>query len=252
MVDGGLQLVSKSLADHLWYASGVVALCPSIAVLGSRRPGTRVWSAFIQIPMLFVLGWPAIALFLQGHEIRGVQLETPQLAAFLLVLLMGAGNYLGTRFTISCILYALALSVIALSSSAVAPRMLADRATPRIWATGFIALSVLSARHSTNRIVSQGDRFDSLWLDFFDLFGVVWGRRIQDRINHIAARENWPGRLELHGFEWTSSPDPIILSRIEHTFRWLLRRFVDSEWIERQMARPVESESIAKSSASAP
>ena len=55
------RLLSPELADHMWYASAVLVLCPPIAVLGSRRPGTRVWTCFILLPMLFALGWPVVA-----------------------------------------------------------------------------------------------------------------------------------------------------------------------------------------------
>ncbi len=98
------------------------------------------------------------------------------------------------------------------------------------------------------------DRIDQLWLDFFDTFGVVWGRRIQDRVNFIAEKECWPTRLELQGFVWTDTSeepsfqaltdevgaitDPacaVTEARIEHTFRWLLRRFVDPPWIDERL-----------------
>jgi hypothetical protein len=82
-------------------------------------------------------------------------------------------------------------------------------------------------------------RFDRIWFDFLDQFGIVWARRIQDRINEMARREKWSVRLELDGFVddqailiSTRSVDPAIETRIEHTTRWLLRRFVDTTWID--------------------
>ena len=119
IADHLVHAVANSVADHLWYACAVLALCPAIAVLGSRRPGTRVWNWFIQVPMLFVLGWPVLTLWLQGSDVRGLQLETPQLIAYLLVLVMGAGNYLGTRFTLASLCFAAANGLIVISSSAI-------------------------------------------------------------------------------------------------------------------------------------
>ena len=105
-------------------------------------------------------------------------------------------------------------------------------------------------------------RFDRLWFDFFDLFGIVWGRRIQDRVNDIANLEQLPARLELDGFVWpqastksnlpvardgevslTNQPMSIqqerdraaVEARIEHILRWLLRRFVDASWIDSRL-----------------
>ena len=113
----------------------------------------------------------------------------------------------------------------------------------------------------SSRPVAQ-NRFDRLWFDFFDTFGIVWGRRIQDRVNFIASKENWPSRLELDGFVWSDESEPVIPgvgiesanlqnlqqdtqhqdtnvtrieSRVEYTFRWLLRRFVDPAWIDERL-----------------
>jgi len=230
----GRQL-STALSDHLWYASAVLSLCAPMSVLGSRRPGTRVWTWFILIPMLFALGWPVMTLWLQGSDVRGLQLETPQLAGYLLVLVMGAGNYFGTRFTIAGLLFVAGNSLLVISTSSAGAGILPDRWWARLLATGCMVLAVLTcARGATSASLGQSP-FDRLWLDFFDQFGVVWGRRIQDRVNFIADKERWPARLELHGFEWKSAPDVATQARIEHTFRWLLRRFVDPPWIDRRL-----------------
>lgn len=242
-------VLSPSLADHLWYASIVLALCPPIAVLGSRRPGTRVWTWFILMPMLFVLGWPVLTLWIQGSDIRGLQLETPQLLGYLLVLVMGAGNYIGTRYTFAAMFYAAANGLIALSSSAVCPGWLADRWWVRLIATGCMVVAILLA-HREASLARQGQLgFDKLWLDFFDQFGVVWGRRIQDRVNFIAVKEGWPAQLHLHGFEWKADADPGTNARIEHTFRWLLRRFVDPPWIDARLGQKSTTAQISPLSA---
>jgi hypothetical protein len=235
----------------LWYASAVVGLCPVIAVLGSRRPGTRVWTWFILIPMLFALGWPVMTLALQGSASRGLQLETPQLIAYVLVLIMGAGNYLGTRHTMAALLYMTACTMLSVSSSAAAPSWLSDRLSVRLWATCLMAAAVVMAGRSTSTTSLENDakRFDRLWLDFFDQFGIVWGRRIQDRVNFMATKEHWPARLELHGFVWNSAPDLATEARIEQTFRWLLRRFVDPPWIDQRLGAMSGNQQFATISA---
>lgn len=237
ILDFALQQLTRAAADHLWYACAVVALCPPMSVLGSRRPGTRVWTWFILIPMLFALGWPVITLWLQGSEIRGLQLETPQLLGYLLVLVMGAGNYFGTRFTIAGLLFVAANSLLVVSSSSVGAGWPPDRWWARVAATTCMGLAVLSGSWTGTRAAAPQSPFDHLWLDFFDQFGVVWGRRIQDRVNFIAHKENWSARLEMHGFDWKSEPDPTTQARIEHAFRWLLRRFVDPSWIDRRLGK---------------
>jgi hypothetical protein len=268
ITDRCLNLISPALADHLWYGCAILALCPPISVLGSRRPGTRVWTWFILLPMLLALCWPIAALWLQGSELRRLQLETPQLIAVALVLVMGVGNYCGTTYTVSALLYGCAILALVFSSSAKAPNWLSDRESTRFWVTVVTAFAILLLK-VTNR-PPAATKFDQLWFDFFDTFGIVWGRRIQDRVNYIASDEHLPFRLELHGFVWstgvteqnhssrpsaihesasesrttsipaetTKSERPIALeveARVEHVLRWLLRRFVDSEWIDERL-----------------
>lgn len=234
-LDFCLGQLPKPIADHLWYAAAIVALCPPIAVLGARRPGTRVWNWFILVPMLFALGWPVMTLFVQRSDVRGLQLETPQLAAYMLVVVMGAGNYIGTRHTLAALLYVAANSCLVISSSAVCPAWLSDQWRARSVATGSMVLAILMASLAGGRLPADASRFDRLWLDFFDQFGVVWGRRIQDRVNFMATRESWKVRLGLHGFHGNEPPDEATERRIEHTFRWLLRRFVDPPWIDARL-----------------
>ena len=126
--------------------------------------------------------------------------------------------------------------------------------------TAVMAITILSTRNST-RLAPQ-TRFDRVWFDFFDTFGIVWGRRIQDRVNFIAQKENWPLRLELDGFvanegRAPAEVDPLkldpsntsvkqpamdqtaheefVAARMDHTLRWLLRRFVDPGWIDERL-----------------
>lgn len=259
--DSCWQQIPTAIADHVWYACAVLSLCPPIAVLGSRRPGTRVWTAFILLPMLLALCWPVGASWFQGSELRGLQLEAPQLLAFVLVLVMGVGNYCGTAFTLSALLYGGSLFTMVLSSSELAPSWLTPPSTTRFWCTNVVILAVLLSKVSTRP--TPATRFDRLWFDFFDMFGLVWGRRIQDRINFIANSEGLAAHLELEGFVWSkstsefkserisdldSSQPEIQLSlrdpeiRVEEILRWLLRRFVDPVWIDERIGTEFRSQ----------
>jgi hypothetical protein len=87
---------------------------------------------------------------------------------------------------------------------------------------------------------SRRDAFESVWQDFRDFFGMVWGRRVMDRMNQTAAEEGWPVRLHFDGLAAPGTTGQIKLSpdqasRVEQVFRWLLRRFVDPEWIDERM-----------------
>lgn len=243
LFDHCLKIVSAAVADHLWYGAAVLSLCPPIAVLGARRPGNRVWTMFILLPMLFALGWPIGTLAIQGSELRGLQLETPQLMAYTLVLIMGFGNYCGTRNTVPAIIFSMALFVSVLSITSSSPSWLADRNATRFWSTAVVSMTICLMglrRKSIHR-----HSFDRVWFDFFDDFGIVWGRRIQDRINHLAASEKLPVHLDSDGFHFETSSmgensaahDQLSQTeaRVEHFLRWLLRRFVDPVWIDERL-----------------
>ena len=250
-----LQIITPAAADHVWYTVAVLSLSPPIAVLGARRPGTRVWNWFILLPMWLVLGWPVAAVWLQGGEVHGIQLETPQLIAFCLVLVMGIGNYCGTSYTLSALAYGVSVAALVLSMSIDSPTWMSNRSLTRFWCTIIMVAAVFFIRFVKRR--TPNTRFDRLWFDFFDTFGIVWGRRIQDRVNHIARKEGLLFRLELDGFVTrepfaqsrsgltsdagslpaeNASPSTMPAeARMEHLLRWLLRRFVDPAWIDRRL-----------------
>jgi hypothetical protein len=135
---------------------------------------------------------------------------------------------------------------------------MADHSTTRFWCTALMVIAVLLIQTAQRPIAAT--RFDQLWLDFFDTFGIVWGRRIQDRVNALAEREKLPLRLELDAFVWKNkpalpnsspqhsedSPHPAqsVLPvqsqieaevRLEQILRWLLRRFVNPTWIDKRL-----------------
>ena len=90
----------------------------------------------------------------------------------------------------------------------------------------------------TPRISCQGSFVYVVWSDFRNSFGVVWSRRIMERFNQQAAEGRWEVRLETEGFVWGADPDGVSResAEAERFLRWLLRRFVDDEWIDVRMA----------------
>lgn len=60
------------------------------------------------------------------------------------------------------------------------------------------------------------------------------------RINEVAQREQWPWILTDNGLKPISNEsqpacDPEADPRVNHTFRWLLKPFVDPEWIDERL-----------------
>lgn len=244
---------SNGWVDLGWYFAAVGLLCPGIAVLGARRPGASAWAFFVLLPLVLVLMWPAVASFQVARPADPIEIEVPALVGFGLVLIMSGGNYFGTRYTLSTFYYAAAIVLIVVPMSVAAPDFFPERSTARFMATlGFLLAIAETSRRSKPILTDEISRFDILWFDFMDSFGMVWAKRVMDRVNESARHEKWAMRLELHGFVPTAEP-PVAESptadellrmeeRIEHTFRWLLKRFVNPEWIDARLAKPAESQ----------
>lgn len=237
------------LTDQLWYAVSLVMLCSLVAVLGARSPGARVWSWFVLLPLLLVLGWPAMTAWYAGVPTNRLHLELPALLGYGLVLLMSAGNYLGTRFSLPAILLAAALALLVVPLATTGLGFLSESEPTRLWATIALAASAVLALKqaaSVARPASDSEQdatlrpFNGLWIEFRDCFGIVWAKRILERVNDRAQAEGWPARLHMEGLVW--SRDHVdeqtrrwTAERIDHTLRWLLRRFVDPEWIDARL-----------------
>jgi len=243
---------SRETAAQLLYWTGIVSLCPGIAVLGAKRPGSRVWNLFILIPLLLVLGWPAVTVWrLDGPRLFAA--EIPVLAGLGLVLVMGTGNYLGTRYGMAALCYGLAVLAVIAPVTVLFPaqkRAEEAAATPQgifLLATVLLGVSGTLAWRAA-RTPPGGTRGTTrLWSDFREAFGVVWGKRLQDRLNQEAVRENWGGVVGFAGLEWpeasvaTAEDRLQVEKRFEHHLLWLLRRFVDRSWIDERTDLPAEA-----------
>lgn len=238
LATGVLGLLNAPWNDMAWYCVAVLLLCPLIAVLGARRPGVAVWNWFVVLPLLAVLGWPVAAAASYGGNPGSLILDSPHLLGIVLVLVMGCGNYLGTRFQASAVLLAATVILLTLPLASVAhwPLTTAHARLIAVWCTGGSALLAWFAARCATAGPPGPDR---VWRDFRDQFGIVWANRIQDRVNERAVQEAWPVRLERAGFappgSSTTAAPPQTSERVEHTLRWLLRRFVDDEWIDARL-----------------
>ncbi|QDU39910.1 hypothetical protein Mal4_42640 [Maioricimonas rarisocia] len=231
--------VSAGVADQLWYLVSVVSLCPWIAVLGAQRPGVRVWNAFVLLPLIAVLIWPAATLWIRGHVPAQFGLELPMVIGYGLVLVMGGGNYVGTAFAPAAILLMLAqVALLAPAVPFISEALLPTETARRVASLLLMAGAVL-AWWIGRRRAPAGSTYDAVWFDFADRFGIVWALRIRERINDRARQEKWRARLEPQGFVWEAALDEQTRretgARIDHTLRWLLRRFVDEPWLNERL-----------------
>jgi hypothetical protein len=254
-----LRPLEPGLADQLWYAAGILGLCPPIAVLGSRRPMSQVWSLFILIPLLLVFAWPACSDWSHRFQSSHWKLEEPMFVGFCLVLVMGLGNFLGTRLGLASLLWSAAQFLVVAPLGPVAKLGMAPDFRTRMWAVLLLIAGVWWGRLRCHLARSARSPLDNLWLSYREAFGLVWGKRLQDRFNFNARNAQTGFRLFRHGFALVDDreiPQPGELTPeqcefAEYTLRWLLRRFVDPEWIDERLAAGSRS-STSKSDSTHP
>ena len=236
---------SPEVQSQSLYWTAIASLCPGIAVLGAKRPGSRVWNLFIVVPLVLVLGWPAVTVW-RADGPRLFTAEWPVLGGLLLVLIMGTGNYLGTRFAGAAALYSAATLVLVAPASVAMTHSRADLAGATHWM--FLAATLLLGtaawlawRASRTGTASGITGTARLWNDFRETFGIVWGTRLRERLLQEAHREKWPASAipGIEGLEYaegaTAEDRRQAEARYRHHLLWLLRRFVDPEWIEARM-----------------
>lgn len=233
-------VIRPGVVDQLWYLTAVSALCPLIAILGARRGRIVDWSLFVLLPLIAVLEWPAIVQCRRCWNGQRLELELPSLIAFSLVLIMGAGNFVGTRFTRSAIVWIVTWSLVVWTFSG----SFGQNRAPREPVYSYLTISLLVFWMATAKAVSRRSEatgWDSVWQDYRNLFGTAWAFRLMTRINEVAQRDEWPWTLTSDGFRLVSlgmeyPGEPHSDPRVDQTMRWLLKQFVDPEWIDERLA----------------
>ena len=240
--------IPPGILDQFWYLTAVSALCPFVAMLGARRGRLVEWSLFIVLPLIVVLEWPALAQISACLNGQRLELETPTVLGYFLVLTMSLGSYIvyPTRFSPAIICWAHAWGAAILSLNNSLTESIAAYSPIRVGNHVYlaIALQVLSwcAMYWASKHQSRCVGWDRVWHDFQGWFGGVWAARIMARINEVALREQWPWRLTPDGLRPVSPdmPNPCSATtdpKVEHAFRWLLKPFVDPEWIDARLDR---------------
>lgn len=227
--------------DQWWYWVAVVSLVPPIAVLGAKRPGSEAWNYFVLVPLVLVLGWPALTVWTMAGP-GALRVETPVLIGFVLVLVMGCGNYIATQLAFPALLYALSVVLVLAPCSTVSAGQGVSPETYRLAGAVCLLLSVGWARMILWQTTLEASGPSRVWNDFREMFGIVWMKRAMDRINEeFAEREQWPARLGTDGLEWPEPPTAAqrthVEARLTYALHWMLRRFVDPEWIDQRLGK---------------
>lgn len=235
--------VSPGILDQLWYLTAVSALCPFVAVLGARRGRLLEWSLFIVLPLIVVLEWPALAQLTRCWHGQRLELETPALLAFGVVMLMSMGNYAvdpqGTSATVIAWIGTWLLLGFGLVLGVDWEQFTGEHFQQLLAVVVFQASVWLHVQEGSKRNRHYLD-WDRVWFDYQKFFGLVWTLRLMARVNEVAERDQWPWRLTPIGMQPASRDAPHPGSptsdpRVDHTFRWLLKPFVDPEWIDERL-----------------
>ena len=237
--------VAVQIRTALLHLSVTVQLTPLISILGARRPGVRAWPWFVILPMLLVFQWPSASQVMAESAGTAVVIERPSSLGLMFVVVMGAGNYFGTRFTCAAVLGALGIFT---QHFAVSEWAIDLGVSPgNVWlvaaGTTVVCIAVLQTGLGTRTDAPTG-LWQELWVDYRDIFGIVWARRVADRVNQFAVRESWNHRLTLDGFvsadaepsTQTEARNDQVTGREGRVLCWILRRFVDREFLERYLA----------------
>mgnify|MGYP003618512539 FL=1 len=218
------------------YASAVLAVAPTPALLGAKRPQAAAWQVIV-LTLVAVLLLPVVQGWAFGDGRPRIHALCQLIVAALLFI--GAAYYLPTRFA------GPALAVVA-AQAAVAWGPLFEFHEPRLLVEQGPLVGLLAAAGAVAWCFRPADRSATvglarLWCDFCDLYGVVWGLRVAERMNDAARRHGRPVEFAWKSIEWRTAeapPDPDAAHRIERELRSLLRRFVDHDWIARRMNPP--------------
>ncbi|HEX4129098.1 MAG TPA: hypothetical protein VHZ24_03585 [Pirellulales bacterium] len=215
----------RNLPSPIAHLALVLSLAPGVAVLGAKRPQHHAWQ-WIVLTLVVVLGLPAFeaTMLRAGAPI----VLHPARAGFILVLmLVTLGNYLPTRQAPAAMSFAAGqVLLLARYLPSLASRYGTESATAplALWTFALVAAALVAW------LPRRVSRWDRLWLDFRDAYGVVWALRVADRFNAANRANGRSAQItwrRAHGGP-AGEPDPAS----QHVLRMLLLRFVSPAWLD--------------------
>jgi hypothetical protein len=227
-------IADDNAGQALRYAARMLLLCPTISLLGVKRPQDGPWN-FVVTSLWGVLALPAAeALFLN----TGQPLEISGFRSWFVLVLLSASlvNTLPTRH------WPAALA--ATGGQCVLLGRYLPLPVPQFpfdTEAGLGLLALAAALYALRPPRRSSNSLDQLWFDFRDSFGLFWGLRVQERIQASAKMYDWP--VALHWSGWKAADgkpvqnlNDIPRQEITTTFRGLLRRFVSNDWIDARLS----------------
>jgi hypothetical protein len=214
------------------FIAAALTLCPTVAVLGAKRPQDRAWN-FVVLALWGIVSLPSLL----SPALRG--------AILWVLILLPAINYLPTRFAWGALLVVLGEFILFAPRLPLVGRPLLATDPGLVSLACFAAAALVTARFCA-KDRRQRHALDQLWLAFRDLFGLFWGLRVQERVNAAAKQFGWPLYLSWSGFR--GADDHQLLDEIpaayeralRQTLKGLLRRFATPQWIAAHLSEGVD------------
>ncbi|MFM2096858.1 MAG: hypothetical protein RIS70_3982 [Planctomycetota bacterium] len=240
-------LLADNDRESLRFAVACLQLCPTMALLGVRKPHHRAWNVVV-VSLWLVAVLPAGNAWLG----RPLALHPARQWFMLGIMLLGIGNFLPTRFAIpGGLVGTLQLAVIARylpdtpvawfgAWSSAGPVSQERLLTAAMFLSGFWLGRGLPARGTFTPL-------DRVWLDFRDLFGGLWALRVQERVNAVSRQNGWPLTLTWAGLRIERDAESVALNderqrAVATTMAGILRRFVTVDWMTQRGLKMTGSE----------
>jgi len=250
-------LDDQAAAAALRLVAVALSLCPTMALLGAKRPQHGVWQ-FIVGSLAFMLAMPAVSATLVRP---GTMPDVHALQRWFMPLLVGVGwmNFAATRHGPAAAVVAsgqmlLVRPFLPFVAETVSGGSITDVVGAVLMATGAVLAAVQSAawpvvprsaangRRSRVDLPTAGDPLAAIGGPFLALretLGAAWTLRIAERFNAVAETRGWPCRLRFTGLEVGGDPHDDSWHRDAiRGGRALLLRFVSDDWLERHGQRP--------------
>jgi hypothetical protein len=220
---GVTALRGPAIGEKVVYIALGLTGCAGVAVLGARRPGVTAWNLVV-IGLLAVDLLPLAEGLMHGGRPNLDLFRTITVAGAIVV---GILNYLPTRLAPASILLLAGVGLLFRSMIAVEPSAAIEDVGFRV---GILLVDCVPwlAYASVRTRPTADSEFNSLWLDFRDRYGFVWGQRLRDQFNRSAANSTWPVILRWQGLRvkrGSTPPGEPLQEQILATLRALMKRF---------------------------
>ncbi len=218
------------------YLASILLLTPQVCTLGARKPGAGPWQWFVVLPLIFVLFWPGLIQVINARGNASIQLSGPAIAAFCLVTVMSAAPGMGTAATGAALAHLIA--VLCCVWPCLSPSFhWMPLLTPFIllWGSRMLLQELQRPTIPRDSEVDLLRRMNAVWQRFQTCYGLIWARRVQDRMLQFQRSERWTVTLDIDGFHSLNGNSSISrdeLARPLESFRWTLGRFASPEWLD--------------------